>query len=290
MTAPTANARTAGLEPGLYDGLDIAVYHRDPALSSSGGRRLLSPGCPALYRWEQDNPRPPRPEFDFGHAAHTLVLGDGPEIVVIEADDWRTEDARAQRDEAYTVGAVPMLAADYERVEAMADVIRRHPVASALFAPGSGRPEQSLFWRDPRTGVMLRARPDWLPNPPADGGRLIVPDYKTAAAVDPESIARAIHTYGYHQQADWYETGCRAVLGVDQVALVLVVQLKTPPYLVQVVRPDVIAMRIAAAKNRAAIDLYARCLETGRWPGYGDDVTTLPLPVWAENRDSEEYM
>ena len=117
-----------------------------------------------------------------------------------------------------------------------------------------------------------------------------MPDYKTAAAVDPESVQRAIHTYGYHQQCDWYETGARAVLDVADVVMVLVMQMKSPPYLVRVVQPDALAMRIAAARNRRAIEIYADCQRTGRWPGYGDDVTTVPLPVWAEKNDSEEYL
>lgn len=289
MTTSTT-APPTGLAPGLYDGLDINAYHRDPSLSSSGARRLLLPGCPALYRWEQDNPRPPKAEYDFGHLAHALVLGDGPEIVVVNAKDWTTKAAQTKRDKARAGGAVPVLTHDYERAQAMAAAIREHPIASRLFAPGSGRPEQSLFWRDPATGVMLRARPDWLPNPPATG-RLIVPDYKTANAVDPESVAKAIQAYGYHQQADWYETGCREVLGVADVALVLVLQMKTPPYLVHVTEPDPVARRIAAAKNKAAIDLYARCLETGTWPGYGDDdITLTQLPLWAEKNDTEEYL
>ena len=32
--------------------------------------------------------------------------------------------------------------------------------------------------------------------------------------------------------------------------------------------------------NREAIDLYARCMETGVWPGYSDDIVTIGLPAW----------
>lgn len=170
----------------------------------------------------------------------------------------------------------------------MADVIRRHPVASVLFAPESGRPEVSVFWEDEPTGITRRARFDWLPNPRA--GRLIIPDYKTCRSAEPSALARAVDEYGYHCQDDWYRAAARAAdLGEDP-AFVFVCQEKTAPYLVTVIEVDATARRIGAAKNRRAIETYARCTETGYWPGYSDDITYLSLPVWAERRDEEEYL
>jgi hypothetical protein len=32
---------------------------------------------------------------------------------------------------------------------------------------------------------------------------------------------------------------------------------------------------------RRAIDTYQQCMETGAWPGYGDDITLIGLPPWA---------
>ncbi|NUS76671.1 MAG: hypothetical protein HOV70_10790 [Streptomyces sp.] len=285
-----ASAPAAGIAPGLYPDLPIETYHGDRAsLSSSGARSLLAPSCPARFRYEQDHPRPRKTVFDFGTAAHRVVLGDGPELVAVEADDWRTKAARAERDQVEAAGGVALLADDYDQVHAMADAIRRHPVASALFAPGSGRPEVSVFWEDRPTGVRRRARFDWLPNP--SGGRLIIPDYKTCRSAEPSALAKAMHDYGYQQQADWYRAAARAEgLGDKDAAFVFVCQEKTAPYLVTVFEPDMTALRIGAAKNRRAIETYARCVETGHWPGYTDEIAYLSLPVWAEIRDAEEYL
>ncbi|MFI2184565.1 PD-(D/E)XK nuclease-like domain-containing protein [Streptomyces sioyaensis] len=278
--------------PGIYD-LTAEEYHADPvpggSLSSSGARRLLPPSCPALFRWEQDNPPAPKATFDFGHAAHKEVLGVGPDLVALDFDDWRTKAAREERDELRAAGAVPLLRDDYQQVLDMAAAIRRHPVASRLFESGSGTAESALVWRDGPTGVIRRALLDWRPDP--GPGRMIIPDYKTARSADPAAIARAVHEYGYHQQADWYRAGCRALsLCGDDAEFVFVVQEKTPPYLVTVVQLDATAMRIGAARNRRAIEIYAECVEAGRWPGYADDVVYLSLPPYAEIRDSEEYL
>lgn len=270
--------------PGVYD-IPADRYHQHPALSSSGARRLLPPGNPALFRWEQDNPPETTKTFDFGHAAHQEVLGAGPELAVVDAADWRTKAAKEARDAAHAAGQVPLLPEAYEQVRAMADALRAHPLASILFAPGSGRPEQSLFWADRQSGVDRRARLDWLPH--ATAGRMLLPDYKTSLTVDEDELRRTIHRYGYHQQAAWYLDAVTALGLADVARFLFVFQLKTPPYLVRVVEPDELALRIGRDLNRQAIDLYAKCVATGQWPGF-DDVTLIGLPGWVENAYLQE--
>jgi hypothetical protein len=277
-------------EPGLYT-LTAAEYHADPvlggSLSSSGARTILD--CPALFRHEQDNPQPPKKTFDLGHAAHRLVLGDGPELVRIDADEWRTDAVKAKVREVRARGAVPLKPAEWDQVHAMAAALLQHPVAARLFEPGTGTAESAGFWRDDRTSVMRRVLWDWRPNP--GPGRMVIPDYKTCRSAAPDDLGKAMHEYGYHQQADWYRAGAQALgLADEHAAFVFVCQEKTAPYLVTVFEPDAIAMRIGAARNRAALDLYARCVETGHWPGYTADIAYLPLPAWAEKRDTEEYL
>lgn len=284
-----ATVEAALTEPGVYE-MTAEQYHADPvaggSLSSTWARKLLDPSCPAKFRYERDHGQPPKREFDIGHAAHQLVLGAGPDLVVIDADSYRTKDAREQRDEAHDCGHVPLLVAEYEQVEAMAAAIRQHPLAARLFDPAHGRPEVTLIWRD-QTGVMCRARYDWLPE--RLGGRLIIPDYKTCASADPEALMRAVHQHGYHQQADWYMAGARALglAGQHDLAFLFVCQEKTPPYVVTIVELDAEALRVGAARNRRALSIYAHCASTGQWPGYVDGIHLLSLPPWAVISEGE---
>jgi len=273
-------------EPGVYD-IPDAVYHADPipggSLSSSGARKLLPPSCPAKFRHWADNGQAPKTAFDLGHAAHKHVLGAGAPLVVVDAADWRTKAAKEQRDQAYADGRVPLLAKDHERVIDMAAALLKHPTAAALFQPHSGKPEQSLFWTDQRTGVRCRARLDWLRHP-APGRRLIIPDYKTCDSADLEHIQRAIYNYGYHQQAAFHLDGIRALdLDADPVFL-LVFQETAAPYLVTIVQPDLAALRIGRQLNHEALEVYAECDRTGVWPGYSDDIELISLPAWVESR------
>jgi len=276
-------------EPGVFD-VSPDEYHSDPvaggSLSSSEARALLPPSCPAVYRWTKDHGQAPKRTFDLGHAAHSLVLGAGADIEVIDAPDWRTKAAKEQRDAARDAGLTPLLAHEAEQVKLMAAAIRRHPVAAALLNPAGGAAEQTIVWRDGHTGVWSRARYDWLPTV-VEGRRLIISDYKTCVSADPEDLAKAMHRFGYHQQAQWYLDGAKAVLQVDDPAFVFIAQEKTPPYVVTIFEPDSTAMRIAQALNTRARQVWQHCTQTGRWPAYTDEIALLALPRWAEIQEGE---
>lgn len=283
MTATLEATTTAITEPGVFD-IDDVTYHADPvpdgSLSSSGARKLLPPSCPALFQYERENPPASTKTFDFGHAAHKLCLGVGPDIVEVVAENWRTNAAKDCGEEIRAAGGVPLLTGDYQQVQAMAAALRAHPVASALFTEGTA--EASLFWTDKQTGVWRRSRLDWLPA--STSGRMIVPDYKTARSADPEQFVKSAKDYGYHQQHAWYLDAVTALELTDDPQFVFVVQEKTPPYLVSLVQLDMTAMRIGQRLNRRAINIYAECTRTGVWPGYADDVALVSLPYWYERQ------
>jgi hypothetical protein len=282
----TAIADRIGFRPGVYEDVPHEVYLADPALSSSGARRLLPPSCPAVFRWYADNPQPPKLDYDLGHAAHRELLGAGPGLVVVDAADWRTKAAREARDAAYDAGQTPLLRHQHAEVLAMVAAVRAHPVAGRMFQPEHGRSEVSCWWDDSETGVPCRARFDWLPDA-VDGQRRILVDYKTTTegGAAPAAAARSMASYGYHQQGDWY---CDAAIhcglaGIDAPIFLLVFQEKTPPYLVTTYQlPDGVLYR-GAERNRKARHVFAECSERGEWPDYGAGrVLFLDLPRWAE--------
>lgn len=276
-------------QPGVYD-LPDDVYHGDPvpggSLSSTGARKLLPPSCPARFKWDLDHPTPYKKTFDIGHAAHKLVLGVGPELVCVDRPRWDTKEVKAEVAAIRAAGAVPLKADEYAQVQGMADALRRHPFAGALFNPAAGKPEQSLFWVDDETGIWCRAKLDWQPF--AHSGRMVVPDYKSTTSADPDHIRRTVGTYSYHCQAAWYLDGIVALDLAEDPAFVFVCQEKNPPYLVTVVQIDDDAEQVGRERNRRAIDTYRRCQETDEWPGYSSDVEVISLPAWVARQHDEE--
>lgn len=257
-------------EPGLYDGIPEDEYHGDPeSLSVSGAKDLLR--APALYQWRQDHPEE-HDYFDFGSAAHAYLLGAGRPVESVDAADWRSAAARAERDRIRDEGAIPVLVQEWARIQDMADAVSHHRMASSLLS--GGQPEVSAYAVDDETGILRRGRFDYLT---AEA----VVDYKTTASAEPSTFATACARYGYDMQAAWYLDLCDDLQPRD--AFAFVAQEKTEPYLVQVYVLDASAEERGRRRNRRALNLFQHCLETDNWPGYTDDAvfTELSLPRWA---------
>lgn len=285
MTAALAGVPA---ENGVYDGIPDHVYHGDrDSLSSSGARAVLK--SPAKFRYDQDHPRPPKKEFDFGHAAHSLVLGVGSELREIPTKHLAsngaasTKDAKAFMAEARADDAVPLKPEEMAKVRDMAAAITAHPIASVLFS-GAGQAEQSIYTTDPETGVRLRTRPDLMTRP---GLRLLIVDYKSTVDADPRVFARHAADFGYHCQNAWYIDQATAAGLDDDPEFLFVAQSKEPPYLVSVTRFDPASVDEGRRRNRRAINTFAHCTQTGRWPGWEHDIFPITLPKWAFTE--EEY-
>jgi hypothetical protein len=291
MTAVAERSDLVITEPGVYDMPDD-VYHADPvpggSLSASGAKKLLPPSCPARFRYDRDNPPQPSSAMELGSAAHKLVLGIGAQLVLVDADNYRTKAAQETAKTARAAGMVPLLPQEMAAAAAMADAIRAHPLAGALFAPGSGRPEQSLFWVDHLTGIWRRARLDWLPFPRYDGsGRLarpVIADLKSCASAEPGAIARAVSKFGYAIQAPWYCDALAALGPHPDPAFVFVFVESDPPHLITVAHLEDDSMAAGRKLGRLACERFRDCAKDDLWPAYSEkptDIEEIRLPYWA---------
>lgn len=276
------------VEPGVHQLTDEQYFAPELAaatLSSTGAKTLLSPGGPARYRHQLDNGTTVvKREYDLGHAVHTLVLGSGPEPVLVRGtganpEAWQKADDKALVAKLRAEGKVPLRPADFAAAWAMATAVNSHPIAGKLFA--GGRPEQTLIWQDD-DGVMCRAKVDWLR---PDG----MVDLKTTESATPDALSKSTHNYGYAIQAAFYTRGFRAVdgpFGPDPFFAFVAVE-KTAPYLVQVYQLTERALAYGGRKVGEALEIYRDCTASGIWPGYPlNEITDIDLPAWVR---TEEY-
>ncbi|MGW5711650.1 PD-(D/E)XK nuclease-like domain-containing protein [Streptomyces olivaceus] len=285
---------TAAVEiegPKVVDSLSAEDYHADrTSISSSGLRALLAPGCPAQFKYDRDNPQPPKKEFDLGHAAHQILLGEGPEIDVLDFDNYLTKAAKTARAEAYDMGVVPLLRREYKQVEAMVAAVRSHPDASSLLAM-QGVAEQSIYWTDPDTGIRCRVRPDWLVQHPRV---TLVVDLKTTTDASPDACSKAIESYAYHQQGALYIDGVQAAgLAPEGARFIWIFVSKKAPHLVTVRELADQDQDIGRARNQRALRIYRDCEQSDTWPDWTGPVPTIPqlgMPTWATIRQFEEYI
>jgi hypothetical protein len=254
---------TTVTEPGLLYGMTDDDYHGDPvpagSLSSSFVRQLTQ-HVPAKALARHLNRRPTK-AMNLGKAAHRHALGAGPELIVWQ-HDGRTKAGKEERAAAAallaTEAAVAVTEEERDQILGMVESLVAHPEVSAILQ--ACKPEVSAFWTE--GDIWCRARYDLLSD-------TIAWDYKTADDTSPHGFEHAMSTYGYHQQAEFYQRGL-AALGHAAAAepMRFIVQETQSPYLVQVHTCDPLAIEVAAALNDRAIDIYRAATKAGEWPGY----------------------
>jgi hypothetical protein len=274
--------------PGVHN-LTAAEYHSDPveggSLSSTGARKILDT-CPAKFRHWQLEGEERKTVWDEGSAAHQLVLGAGPKLIKITGtgkggpDAWQNDYDKTKVARARAAGAIPLKPRQWDMVHGMAAALSRHKLASALLSADQGVAEQTIVWQDQQTGVMCRALLDQLRHPAPAGQPFFVPDYKTAESAHPDKVARSLGDWGYHLQGWFYRQACIAAGRGPDVRFALVVQEKSAPYLVSVCFPDREAIEAGGLLARDALNQYAECVESGKWPGYADEGVPVSLPPW----------
>jgi hypothetical protein len=259
-------------------GMPEDEYHRHPALSSTGARRILE--SPARFRAAQFAPEKAKEAFDLGTAVHTQVLGVGQPLVEIpdgllaSNGAISTKAAKEFVAEARAAGKVPMKSGPFRQTTGAVDSVLRNTTARALFEQ-DGDAEASVFASDPATGVQVRARFDKLAAIAVDlkstskeggGGRL--------------AFSKSAANLGYHVQQEHYLDVYEFAMG-ERLDMVFVVVELEPPYLVGTYQLDKEFRDIGRARARRAREIFAECMATSTWPGYPDEVQLIGPPRWA---------
>lgn len=274
------------MRPGLYPAMPMAEYLADPCPEpslSASTIRLLCASSPwhawtAHPKLNPDYQAETSGSFDLGTAFHAFLLeGRGAgDFVVVDAHDWRTKDAQAQRDAARPAGYTPLLRAQWDRILAMAAAVG--PQLSNLepprpFSEPGGKPEQTLIWQE--DGLWCRARLDWL----HDDHRMIE-DLKTVGGTaNPAAWSRTLFSMGYDIQEAWYRRGVKVVLGTEAEFRFVLVEVDAPHAVSAVgLAPD--ARALADTKIAYALRVWRECLGSGRWPGYPTATCYADVPPW----------
>lgn len=254
-----------------------ATYRARSALSMSTLKPILD--SPAKFRHEQLGGRPHKAAYDLGHAFHTLTLGTGTAVAVAPDSGWRTNAAKAIRDEARAAGGAVVTRTELLTASRMRRAARNHPAAAALLGRG-GQPEVSIDWE--YRGHQFKSRLDLLI---VDDDPTIV-DLKSTRSAAPGtrrgSFAYDVADLMYHMQAAGYVTAYAAATGITCKYKIIAVE-KDAPHLVAVyeMTDDTLAEGMALLDR--AVDIYDECLFSGVWPGHPDHELPLDLPYWAVN-------
>lgn len=276
--------------PGIFLDMLECEYRRDPfplpSLTQSIAKILLAKS--PLHAWHAHPRLNPdfRPDddtkFDVGNIAHKLLIGRGKEIELLEGfDDWRKKEAKEKREEAAMVGKIAVLGKHYALADRMVKAAREQLELRGLenlFADGHGHGEVCVAWQE--GPIWLRQLIDWL-----SSDATIFADYKTTdMSAAPDGLGRMMSNMGWHIQASMGERGLDIVDpdNAGRRTFLFVVQETEKPYALNVVEVSEAWLTIGRQQLGRAVEMWADCMSTDRWPGYPSEVVMPDMPGWLE--------
>lgn len=228
---------------------------------------------PLHYRHARATPRTDMDAFRKGRAIHTLVLE--PERWHKDYCVWDGGRRAGKKWDAFCAqlnGRTQLSMAEADAAHAAAQAVLSHPVARRHLQHGAR--EQTIQWTDEATGLLCKARLDFV------NGHLV--DLKSAADVDPLRFAASCVRLGYTGQYAHYEAGLKS-LGYELHQPAMIVVESGAPHEVLVYDVNNAFLEHGRLLRRKLLDRLAECIEADHWPGRCTDAELpLILPAWAE--------
>lgn len=266
----------------------VAEYHRDPlptpSLSPSIARTLVMES--AAHAWLRHpklggTPSEATASTKRGELMHRLLLGAGADLVVVDADDFKKKVAQEARDAALDAGKIPVLRHVLADAEEATEKVRKNLADQGIVL--AGKSEHAMAWAEKDENgedVVCRGMLDHH----LDGSAIY--DLKTTVSAQPNACERKILEYGYDIQAVAYTRGLRQVLGLDRDPHFLFLFVENEaPFCVTVGEPSGTVRELGLQRWERAINTWARCLKSGKWPGYSERPVLLHAPTWAINQE-----
>lgn len=264
-------------------------YHADPceapSLSSSIAKKIVTES--AFHGWLH-HPKLGKLKNEAsktmirGTVIHALVLGEKPNVVLIDAENFTTKAAKSSRDSAIAEGSLPYLLKDYREAEAIADEVQDALRLESIHL--SGAIEVAAFWTETVGNQEIQCRALMDHTIPEEG---VVHDFKTCDNAHPDFLGRQCVNFGYDIQWAAYDSGLGKIMdlgGRIDFSWIFIEELpegSPRKTIVQVLRPSGMMRELGRARWGQGLSRWAECTKAERWPAYYDGPAMIDPPEWS---------
>jgi PDDEXK-like domain of unknown function (DUF3799) len=278
----------------FYDMPEGEYHYRRLGECNHSGLRVIRNRTPAHYKaWVEESHKPKTKlerakeaqHFRLGRIVHSRILEPDrfASMYLLQPDfgPMQSSKNRATRDEwleSQADGAIICTKENIDTANAMYESIMRHKTARLVIQ--NGKPEVTIRWICPRTGLRCKIRVDWYSEDFA-----FAMDLKSTMDASKMEFSRSIAKYDYHVQHCLYSEGVNSHgLPLDNYILLPVE--KEAPYAVATYHIDAAGEELGFKLLDESMDKMKACVEKDSWPAYSEDIESLTLPGWAY---SEKY-
>lgn len=259
-------------EPGIYQ-ISNDRYHASEGLSRS--KLWTFKQLPQKYWYEYLSGQYERPKateaFYMGSLVHTLVLEPelfGEEYYLMPKINRTTKQGKLDYAQALedAQGRNLINVEDYSIAKAMSQSLAKNETVSELM--NQAKIEHSIYWKDERTGLICKARPDVWNHP-------IMGDLKTVKDASYRGFQLSALKDGYFLQAAMMYEACKSI-GMPFEKFVFFCVEKKPPYSVALYMLDDEALQYGIDLFHKLLANYADCLANNEWPDHGIQMLMIP--------------
>lgn len=273
------------MKPGIYPNMTRKEYDAIGAINISTLKKAKRGNSPrsvsmAHLKHAIDYPPEKTDALRVGIAAHLGIYESErfhAECVIAPEVNKRTKAGKAELAEFEAVNSDKLILsrAEYEQCREIYAAVHRHETARALL-DGTQYKELAIVWVDPTTGLLCKGMLDGFGYHDRVG---VISDAKTCQDASDSGFSKAIANFDYHVAAAWYLDGLNTIAPAQRRFAWIAAE-KSAPYGVATYWLDEEAYHTGRWWWMELIQRYAKCLETGIWPGYDSGISDIYLPGW----------
>lgn len=261
-------------------------YHSRREFISASRLKTMSQ-TPLHFKEYFNAPEKKTSSLNLGSLVHTLLF----EPSKFEVEYYLLKEPVDKRTSAGKVrwaaieiesGSKQIVSVD-EKAEADAMVRSALNLDAVIKLLSEGEPEESIYWKDEETGLLLKTRPDFQRK------NNCVIDGKTCKDASPDGFARAINEYRYLLQAAMQVDGIQIVKGNEITHYYYICIENSFPYAAAVYRLGSEYIYSGQREYKNYLKQVKECEETGVWGGYEtlpiankNGVIDVVLPNWSK--------
>lgn len=288
---------------GLYTDIDAVDYHLDPCPEPSISNSLMPPiltQTPRDFAWS--HPRrnelvptmPVEPDIRKTTAAkvrgdivHQLALGKGRGIAIGDFKDWRTDKAKAFRDAAEADGLTAIKRADYDEAVPLAAMIKER-IKRALDGADYVTEVVGMYQEQTQHGpVWVRLMIDvWCAE------RCVIIDPKVTSRLYDGLVEKHALAMGWDRQSALYTHALAKIIPDTAGRLEFWDLMINPdaPHVSRLWAPEKAWEASSVRQCQLAIDRFAECMWTKKWPGFSKWRARGPMPPWEDKRREQQEL